>query len=123
VTTSILICEDDTELAQLMGEFLSDSCAASCVITHSLDEVIEHRAEALACALAILDVNLGRGRPSGVDVHAWLVREGYRGRTIFLTGHGAGHPLVAAAARTTGASVVSKPIAAETLAELAREAP
>src|SRR5579862_5380074 len=53
-----------------------------------------HREEALGSRLAILDVNLGPGCPSGLDAHSWLAAEHFSGRIVFLTGHAQSYPLV-----------------------------
>ncbi len=113
----ILICDDDPDIAEVMGEFFQDHGMDS-VITHSFDEVVAHRPEALSCSLAILDVNLGFGQPSGVDVFRWLQREHFGGTVVFLTGH-AVTSTVLDGARTLGVPILSKPIEGETLLRLA----
>lgn len=114
----ILICEDDEDTAEVLGEFLQDSGYA-CVVTHSLEEVVARRSDALACGLAVLDVNLGAGRPSGVDVFRWLQRERFGGRVVFLTGH-AGTSSILDGARGLGVRILAKPVSAETLLSLAQ---
>jgi DNA-binding response OmpR family regulator len=115
----ILLVDDDDDLVAVMGELLRDAGARECVAARSLRDVQLHRNEALRCELAIVDVNLGSGQPSGVDVCLWLRREGFSGRIVFLTGHAQSHPLVAAAVRTAGASVLAKPVRAEDLVRVA----
>ena len=58
----------------------------------------------------ILDINLGPDRRSGIDAYAWLRRQGYKGRIVFLTGHANNHPLVVEAQRIGDAEIYSKPI-------------
>jgi DNA-binding response OmpR family regulator len=113
----ILICDDDPDIAEVMGEFFLDH-GMVCVITHSFDEVVARRTEALGCTLAILDVNLGFGQPSGVDVFRWLQRERFGGTVVFLTGHAVTSSLLDGA-RTLGVPILSKPVGAETLLRLA----
>jgi FixJ family two-component response regulator len=59
---------------------------------------------------AILDVNLGPGRRSGIDAYAWLRQKGYTGRIAFLTGHARDHPLVVQAHRVGKVEIFTKPI-------------
>jgi CheY-like chemotaxis protein len=118
----ILIVEDDADLALLLSELLAGSGAETCV-AHSLDEVQAQEHEALACDLAILDVNLGAYEPTGVDVSRWLRDQGFEGPVVFLTGHARSHPMVAEAASVPGSRVLAKPIAAEDLSLLAEGAP
>jgi len=113
----ILICDDDPDIAEVMGEFFQDHGMDS-VITHSFDEVVARRPDALSCGLAILDVNLGFGQPSGVDVFRWLQREHFAGAVVFLTGHAVTSSLLDGA-RTFGVPILSKPIEGETLLRLA----
>ncbi|HEX8793496.1 MAG TPA: response regulator [Polyangiaceae bacterium] len=115
----ILICDDDEDTAEVLGEFLVDNGFA-CVITHSYDQVVARRDEALRCSLAILDVNLGLGRPTGVEVYRWLQREHFAGSVVFLTGH-AGTSSMLDGARKVGVPILAKPVAAETLLSVARQ--
>ncbi len=114
----ILICDDDPDIAEVLGEFFQDH-GYPCVIAHSLEEVVARGSEALGCDLAILDVNLGGNRPSGVDVFRWLQQERFGGTVVFLTGH-AGTSSVLDGARKVGVPILAKPVAAETLLALAR---
>jgi DNA-binding response OmpR family regulator len=113
----ILICDDDPDIAEVMGEFFHDH-GIDCVTAHSFDEVVAHRSEALGCDLAILDVNLGFGLPSGVDVFRWLKRERFEGTVVFLTGHAVTSSILDGA-RTLGVPILSKPVGAEALLRLA----
>jgi DNA-binding NarL/FixJ family response regulator len=72
-----------------------------------------HRA--LAADVAVLDINLGASRPSGIDAYDWLVDQGFEGRILFLTGHARSHPLVARAQHLRRATVIDKPASADTL--------
>jgi FixJ family two-component response regulator len=111
----VLLVDDDEDLVATMSELLSGAGANSCVVARSLGEVQRQGSEALACEVAIVDVNLGNGQPSGLDVHRWLREQGFGGRTVFLTGHAQSHPLVVAAARLGGVIVLAKPIRTEEL--------
>lgn len=67
------------------------------------------RGRRLACRVAILDVNLGEGQPTGVDAYEWLRAHSFAGSVVFLTGHAPTHPAVALAVKS-GARVLAKPI-------------
>ena len=85
-----------------------------------MHDLAKNRAAALGCALAIIDVNLGPGAPNGVDAHAWLRGERFKGRTVFLTGHASTDPGVVAALRLGDAEVITKPIDLEGLGALVK---
>src|SRR6185503_13366800 len=93
-----------------------------CLFAGSLDDVIQLGDRALDCELAILDINLGPDRPSGVEAYEWLVAHGFHGRVVFLTGHARTHPAVERAFRLRAASVYQKPISLELLHSLVDEA-
>ena len=114
----VLIVEDDHDLAEVERELLS-SAGATCVVAHSLEEAQRLENEALRCDTALVDVSLGPGAPSGVDVHAWLRSRGFAGTIAFLTGHARSHPLVQRAATTPGTTILAKPVDAGELARFA----
>ena len=117
LVSRVLLVEDDEDLASVLGELLADAGAGT-VSARSLRDVQLRRADALDCDVAVVDINLGADEPSGVDVHRWLRDQGFAGRTVFLTGHAQSHPLVVAAARTAGTSILAKPVRAEQLLQL-----
>jgi DNA-binding response OmpR family regulator len=65
--------------------------------------------------LAILDINLGAGSPSGLAGYRWLREHEFAGRVVFLTGHARSHPLVAEASEIGDAVVYEKPMTAAQL--------
>lgn len=112
----ILIVEDDEDLATML-KMLLERYGAAVWLASSLAEAQSLGAAAVGCDLALLDVQLGAGVPNGVDVHRWLADQGFRGETVFFTGHASSHPAVMAASLTPGARIMAKPAS---LAELAR---
>lgn len=114
----VLIVEDDHDLAEVEHELLV-AAGAMCVVVHSLAEAQLAEDDVLRCDTAIIDVNLGLGQPSGVDVHAWLRSRGFIGRVVFLTGHARTHPLVRQAATTPGTTILAKPVSAHQLTRFA----
>lgn len=106
----MLLLDDDQDVVESLAEVVESLYERRCVTTHSLGELIERRQEALGCDVAILDINLGSGRPSGIDAYHWLLREGFSGRIVFLTGHALSQPLVAQARQLGQVRVLQKPM-------------
>jgi FixJ family two-component response regulator len=76
-----------------------------------MSAVQERAAQVLRTGLAILDVNLGPGEPSGVDIYRWLRGKDYHGKIVFLSGHARTDPQVEEAARISGVDFFQKPLA------------
>jgi FixJ family two-component response regulator len=114
----VLLLDDDDDLREALGDLVPLLTGQSCLPLRSLAELIARRDDALVCALAILDINLGPGQPSGLDAYAWLEGERFGGRVAFLTGHARSHPLVARAATLGAAHVYQKPLGISELREL-----
>lgn len=108
---TILVMDDDIDLLEVLQETLITLCKVNQVITAtSMDAVQQQKDKILNCELAILDVNLGAERPSGVNVAEWLRANGFKGKIVFLTGHAVSDPEVLAATRMPNTKVVAKPI-------------
>jgi len=114
----VLFVDDDDDLRVVMHDVLHRLGVRRVVSTGSLREVEDRRDEALACQLAILDINLGTDQPDGAAVYEWLQREGFAGRIVFLTGHAGNDPRVRAAARLAASQVISKPLSVGELRDL-----
>jgi DNA-binding NtrC family response regulator len=106
----VLYVEDNDDLRELVVELVSVVLKRRCVGVGSYEELAALGEEALAASVAILDINLGPDRRSGIDAYAWLRDQGYKGRIVFLTGHASSHPLVVEAQRIGDAEIFSKPI-------------
>jgi FixJ family two-component response regulator len=119
---AILLVDDDQDLRETVRDLLSSLGIAECLTAGSLAELEAQRTAALACSLAIVDLNLGASAASGIDVYHWLERARFAGKVVFLTGYGADNPLVREAARVGEARTLSKPIAVTELIALAAEA-
>jgi two-component system nitrogen regulation response regulator NtrX len=117
----ILIVEDDHDLRELLSELFRQEGVDERVVCASLADVREVAPRALACELALLDVNLGEGEPSGVDVCMWLRTHGYRGPIVFLTGHASSDPRVVAASRQPNTRIMVKPVSIDLLTALAHD--
>lgn len=111
VRPTILVMDDDVDLLEVLKETLITLCKIEKVITAtSLESVQQQKESILKSQLAILDVNLGAERPSGVNVAEWLRDNGFKGKIVFLTGHAISDPEVLAATRMSDTKVVAKPI-------------
>lgn len=118
---SVLVLDDDRDLLEILSWSLRDFCDREAVAVSSYDELVRNADEALSCELALLDINLGPGKPSGVDALRWLEEHRFGGRVVFLTGHALSHPLVVQAMQTGRAGIVSKPISREDLVALFKD--
>jgi len=109
-TDFVLYVEDNDDLRELVVELVSVVLKRRCVGVGSYEELAALGEEALGASVAILDINLGPDRRSGIDAYTWLRDHGFKGRIVFLTGHASTHPLVVEAQRIGGAEIFSKPI-------------
>lgn len=108
---TILVMDDDIDLLDVLKETLITLGKIDQVITAtSLSAVQEQKEKILQCQLAILDMNLGADRPSGIDVAEWLRANNFKGKIVFLTGHAVSDPEVLAATKMPDTKVVAKPI-------------
>ena len=106
----VLFLEDNDDLRDAFVQVVTDGLTRPCVGLASYRELVALGDTALRCTVAILDINLGPDRPSGLKAYEWLREKGYAGRIVFLTGHASNHPLVVEARRNGDAEVYSKPI-------------
>jgi DNA-binding NtrC family response regulator len=107
VTAALL--DDDADLLESLAELLQDH-DCRCLVARSLAELKALGPSVLAADVAVLDINLGSGEPTGIDAYDWLMSQSFAGRLLFLTGHAHAHPLVARAERLQRATVLDKPI-------------
>ncbi|HVK88169.1 MAG TPA: response regulator [Kofleriaceae bacterium] len=119
MSAKVLLVDDSPDFVEVMSILLSRVGVPS-VSARSFAEVEAQRDLLDDVTLAILDVNLGPGEPSGVDVGAWLRAHGIRCRIVFLTGHAADHPLVRAASQLEDGNIMVKPVESRRLVDLAQ---
>jgi FixJ family two-component response regulator len=108
-TGFVLYVEDNDDLREVVVELVTVVLERRCVGVSSYEQLVGLGEEALGCTVAILDINLGPNRRSGIDAYTWLRDKGYTGRIVFLTGHASTHPLVVEAKRIGDAEIFSKP--------------
>jgi FixJ family two-component response regulator len=114
----VLLLDDDVDLLDALAELIEHISKRRVWKARNLSELTQLQPEVLRCALAILDINLGAHQPSGLDALRWLGESKFAGRTVFLTGHAPGFPLVDEARRIKGVRVLAKPITSQELLEL-----
>jgi DNA-binding NtrC family response regulator len=114
----VFLLDDDADLRESVVEILRVMTGADCVSAASVAQMMEQHEAVLCCTLAILDVNLGAGRPSGLDAFHWLRARSFSGTIAFLTGHARHHPLVADAYQIGETKVLEKPIDFDRLAAM-----
>jgi ActR/RegA family two-component response regulator len=106
----VLFLDDNDELREIVVEMSAAISGRPCLGLRSVCELQQKRDLVLDCELAVLDINLGPGEPSGLDAYAWLVAERFKGRIVFLTGHAKSDALVERAYRLHNARVFQKPL-------------
>jgi DNA-binding NtrC family response regulator len=121
--SEVLIVDDDDDLRLSLSDVVEALAHRGSLSAGSADEVHRLGPRAVACGLAIIDINLGEGLPSGLDVLADLRRRGFHGRAAFLTGHARSHPDVKRAHEVEGVPVLSKPFDLSELLALIQSAP
>jgi DNA-binding response OmpR family regulator len=107
------LLDDDIDLLEILSELLQER-GCRCLLARSVEE-LKALPEVLTADVAVLDINLGSGQPSGIDAYDWLLSQDFAGRLLFLTGHAHAHPLVARAERLNRATVLDKPLDGEVL--------
>jgi FixJ family two-component response regulator len=106
----VLFVEDSEDLRETFVELITAVVERRCIGVGSYQEVVALGNDVLGCSAAILDINLGPGQPSGIEVYRWLRHKGYADRIVFLTGHASTHPLVVEAMRIGDAEILAKPV-------------
>jgi FixJ family two-component response regulator len=109
-TGAVLLLDDDADIREAFSEIIEIAFGRECVGFASYTELIGARDTALGCAIAILDINLGPGEPSGIDAYTWLRDNQFAGPILFLTGHAAAHPLVQRASEMKDVHILAKPL-------------
>jgi ActR/RegA family two-component response regulator len=113
----VLVLDDDEDLLHSLGDLVHYTGGQS-VLARSLAELTAQEEKALACDLAVLDLNLGKQQPSGIDALRWLREKRFGGRVVFLTGHGTSHPLIVEAHKIGDVRILCKPLDGDELRAL-----
>jgi DNA-binding NtrC family response regulator len=106
----VIFLDDDPDLREVFADLMAE-LGVSAVTVASVGELETTMSTPdSAFDLAILDINLGRGVPTGLDAYRWLKAHDFAGRIVFLTGHGRSDPLVSEVQRLGEIEVHDKPI-------------
>jgi FixJ family two-component response regulator len=114
----VLLLDDDPDLRGALSDFVELMFDRHCLAVGSFDELVAAEQDVLACYVALLDVNLGPGKPTGIDAYRWLVGHGFGGRLYFFTGHARVHPLLAEIEKLGAVQVLPKPLDTSRLMEV-----
>jgi DNA-binding NtrC family response regulator len=114
----VLFVDDNSDICQVIELMCQSLPEVECICAASMSAVQETAAQVLRTGLAILDVNLGPGKPSGVEVYRWLKGQNYHGRIVFLSGYARTDPLVEEAAKISGVEFFQKPLAIDRIEAL-----
>ncbi|MGZ3422989.1 MAG: response regulator [Polyangiales bacterium] len=121
VNPTVLLLDDDDDLRAAMSEFFA-MAGCECFPACSVEEMQHLPPRSLDSAVALLDINLGPERPSGLDAFRWLQEKHFRGQVVFLTGHAKSHRLVDEARRLGSVRVMEKPMPLDELLSLVERA-
>ena len=106
----VLFVDDSSDLCQIMETMCQSLRGVECICVPSMSAVLERAPQVLRTDLAILDVNLGFGEPSGTEIYCWLKGQNYRGKTVFLSGYTRTDPQVVEATKIPGVDFFQKPL-------------
>ncbi len=113
----VLLLDDDADLRFAVSHFIETLCGRECLAVGSFEEMVAAPEAVLSCSVALLDINLGVSKATGIDAYRWLVSRGFKGRLYFFTGHARAHPLLAEIEKLGGVQVLAKPLDGEKLME------
>jgi len=117
MSPTVVLLDDDDDLREALVE-LFDSSGCECFPAASVEELQRLPSRSLESNVALLDINLGAERQSGLDAFRWLQAQHFGGQIVFLTGHAKSHPLVEEARRLSGVRVMEKPMPMDELLAL-----
>ncbi len=104
-----LLLDDDPDMCSLMQETFEGFSVTDVTICNSYEEVIELGEKILIYDIVFLDVNLGLGQKTGVDVFNWMSQLGFQNRVIFFTGHARSYPILVDALKRPHVALLEKP--------------
>jgi FixJ family two-component response regulator len=107
---TVLFVDDSDDICQVVEAMCQSLPEVECVCVTSMLAVQERAEQVLRTGVAILDVNLGPGEPSGIEIYRWLKGKNYRGKVVFLSGHVRTDPQVEEAGKISGVDFFQKPL-------------
>ncbi|MEZ0391998.1 MAG: response regulator [Pseudobdellovibrionaceae bacterium] len=116
----VLYIDDCQELREIIPELIRYNLNRTCLSLSGLSQIKEKFSSGHSCKVVILDIDLGPGQPSGIDIFQWLQSQGFKGKMFFLTGHGMSHPF-SQEAKKLGIQIFEKPLHSKILLESVRQ--
>ena len=117
----ILLLDDNQDLCLLMKEFLQEISQSEIKSCHSFEDFMLVTNETIDFDLAILDVNLGIGKKTGIDAYQWLIEHNFKGRFLFFSGHAGSYPILADLKKRPHVKLLEKPVSLEELEKVLHE--
>jgi ActR/RegA family two-component response regulator len=111
----ILIVDDDVDVLDSLADVARVMFGFECLTARSYEDLVALGDRVHACRVAVLDINLGAGRRTGVEAYNWLRQSSFAGKVFFLTGHARNHPLVEEARNLGNVEIIEKPANIQTL--------
>jgi DNA-binding NtrC family response regulator len=116
----VLLLDDDVDLCEVMVEMTLELGASACMAVNSLAELKKLSKIKNRFDLIFIDMSLGFGEPSGIEVYEWLRHIGYTGEVAFFSGHDRTHPMIQMAMEYPNVSLLEKPPSSSELEALLR---
>ena len=101
----VLVLDDDETLCNTLKMIIEVVAPVQCWSVRSFEALRKLESDLPRFGVAMLDINLGYGQPSGLDAYAWLKEKNFSGKIIFFTGHAKLHPDVLKAAQIPGVQI------------------
>lgn len=105
----VLLLDDDLDMCLLMQDTIHGFGVKDVTVCNTYDQVVALDKTILDYNVVFLDVNLGIGLKTGVDVFNWMTQMGYHNRVVFFTGHARSYPLLVNALTQPQVSLLEKP--------------
>ena len=115
----VLIVDDDVDLCALFKIMVNSLGDAECQSASSLNDVIRLLgARSAPYDLVVLDMNLGPGKPNGIDVLHWIKSNRPCRKIVFMTGHAGSYLAMSDIAHLQDIPILSKPVPSDKLVHL-----
>ena len=114
----MILLDDDKDLCTVLSEIIVDLGSPHCVTVNSLEELKKLESKIFDYDIALLDVNLGDDKPTGIDAYNWMLEKGFKGKFAFFTGHARSNPLVKVAIEIPNVTLLEKPANLAEISEL-----
>lgn len=115
---SILILDDNKDLTFILEMTMEEFGVPLFKAINSYDELVALTDDLFLFEVALLDINLGEGKPDGLDAFKFLKSKLYLGEVIFFSGHGIHDSRVQLALTNSHSRLIQKPASMEILYEI-----